>query len=74
MAKKKDFQTILTEVEAVIAQIESGDLSLEDALKQFQIGVGLLAEGQKQLQEMEETVQKATQTLDSLFPEEETWN
>lgn len=74
MVRKKDFQAILTGVEEVIAQIDSGELSLEEALKQFQIGVGLLAEGEKQLQGVEEEIQKATQTLDSLFPEEETWN
>lgn len=74
MARKKDFQTILNELDEIIAQIESGDLSLEDALKQFQLGVGLLAEGEKQLQGVEEEVKKGQQTLDALFAEGEPWN
>ena len=73
MAKKKDFQTILTGLEEIIGTIESGELSLEEALKQFQAGVGLIAEGEKQLQGVEEEVKKATVILDSLFPEDETW-
>ena len=43
MAKKKDFGTILTDLEAVITQIESGKLSLEESLKAFQNGIGLVA-------------------------------
>ncbi len=73
MAKKKDFATILNELEAVIAQIESGELSLEESLKAFQIGVGLVAEGEKQLQGVGEEVQKGAEMMDSLFPEEAAW-
>ena len=73
MAKKKDFATILNELEAIIAQIESGELSLEESLKAFQIGVGLVAEGEKQLQGVGEEVQKGAEMMDSLFPEEAAW-
>ncbi|MCI8335740.1 MAG: exodeoxyribonuclease VII small subunit [Peptococcaceae bacterium] len=73
MAKKKDFGTILTELEEVIGKIESGDLSLEAALKEFQTGVGLVAEGEKQLRGAEAEVEKGEALMNSLFPEEDTW-
>ena len=58
MAKKKDFGSILMELEEVIEKIESGGLSLEDALKEFQTGVGLVTAGEKQLRDAEEEVKK----------------
>ncbi len=73
MAKKKDFGTILKELEAVIEKIDSGELSLEEALKEFQSGVGLVAEGEKQLQGIGEEVRKGEEMMDSLFPEEDSW-
>ena len=73
MAKKKDFNDILTELEDVIAKIESGDLSLEAALKEFQTGVGLVTEGEKQLRGAESEVKKGEALMDSLFPEADTW-
>lgn len=74
MAKKKDFQSILMELDGIIENINSGELSLEEALKQFQTGVGLVTEGEKQLQGVAEEVKKAEDFMDSLFPEEEPWN
>ena len=73
MAKKKDFATILTDLEGVIAKIESGELSLEEALKEFQTGVGLVAEGEKQLQGVSAEIKKGAETMNSLFPEEDLW-
>lgn len=73
MAKKKDFETILTDLEEVIAKIESGELSLDEALKEFQIGVGLVTAGEKQLRSAEEEIKKGEALLVSLFPEEDLW-
>lgn len=73
MAKKKDFGSILMELEEVIEKIESGGLSLEDALKEFQTGVGLVTAGEKQLRDAEEEVKKGEALMDSLFPEGDLW-
>ena len=46
MAKKdqqsKKFEAALEELEQVVEQLESGDLSLEDSLAAFEKGVGLV--------------------------------
>ena len=46
MAKKdqsgKKFEVALGELEQVVEQLESGDLSLEDSLAAFERGIGLV--------------------------------
>ncbi len=39
MAKKKTFETALKELEEIVRQMESGDLSLEDAVKKYESGM-----------------------------------
>lgn len=56
-----DFEGALTELEQLIEQLESGDLSLDDSLKAFEAGVKLTRECQKQLSKAEQKVQKLVQ-------------
>ena len=61
MATKKnlslDLEKAMTELEKIVAQLESGDLSLEKSLQQFEKGVRLSRECQAALNEAEQKVQ-----------------
>ena len=53
---KKNTQSIesrLTELEAIVEELESGDLELDQALKKFEQGVKLSRECQKTLEDAE---------------------
>lgn len=61
MAKTKDkeqsFETSLSSLEQVVAQLESGELPLERALELFEEGVALARRCQSQLQDAERKVE-----------------
>lgn len=61
MAKKgqadKRFESALEELESVVEQLESGDLSLEDSLAIFEKGVGLVKYCNEKLSEVEKKVE-----------------
>lgn len=61
MAKKSalpDFEAALTELEKLVEKMESGEQSLEDALKSFQRGIELTRTCQQGLKEAEQRVEK----------------
>lgn len=41
MAKKNNFEQSLEQLEKIVAELESGDLTLEESLKKFEEGVKL---------------------------------
>jgi exodeoxyribonuclease VII small subunit len=55
--KKPDFERSLVRLEEVVRKLESPQLSLDDAMKLFEEGVGLSRECQKQLEEAEARVE-----------------
>jgi exodeoxyribonuclease VII small subunit len=55
--KKIDFEASLGRLEALVDQMEDGELSLEASLKAFEEGVKLTRECQQALQEAEQKVQ-----------------
>lgn len=60
MASKKktvDFEQALSELEALVATMEKGELSLEESLKAFETGVKLTRECQQSLRDAEQKVQ-----------------
>jgi len=59
--KAKDFAGKMTELESLVTQLESGDLSLEESLKAFESGVRLIRDCQNRLQAAE---QKVSQLLE----------
>ena len=84
MAKKdptdKTFESALEELESVVEQLESGDLSLEDSLAAFEKGVGLVKYCNRKLSEVEKKVELLIKDkdgrlqlklLDSLVDQEE---
>jgi exodeoxyribonuclease VII small subunit len=55
--KKPDFERSLARLEEVVQKLESPQLSLDEAMKLFEEGVGLSRECQKQLEEAEGRVE-----------------
>lgn len=59
MARKKEkFEEALQKLEAIVAKMEEGDLSLEEALKEFEEGVRLARFCTGKLDEAERKVEK----------------
>ena len=59
MAKKKEkFEEALQKLEAIITQMEEGDLPLEETLKEFEEGVRLARFCASKLDEAERKVEK----------------
>ena len=60
VTKKTDinFEKSLEELEGIVENLESGDLSLENSLKSFEKGIKLARQCQEQLSKAELQVQK----------------
>ncbi|MGH8458822.1 MAG: exodeoxyribonuclease VII small subunit [Nevskiales bacterium] len=65
MSEKKsrvnEFEKSLAELEALVERMESGELSLEDSMKQFERGIQLARACQQQLKQAELKVQQLVQ-------------
>lgn len=57
-AKPMNFEAAIQELESLVARMEKGDRSLEDALKDFERGVELTRLCQSALRDAEQKVQK----------------
>lgn len=57
MAEKQSFEEALQTLEAAVAQLESGDLSLEESLACFERGVSSAAQCRKRLKQVETKVE-----------------
>jgi exodeoxyribonuclease VII small subunit len=53
----KPFEVALEELEGVVEELESGDLSLEDSLAAFEKGVGLVKYCNQKLTEVEKKIE-----------------
>lgn len=72
MSKKTlipDFEAALTELEKLVEKMESGEQSLEEALKSFQRGIELTRTCQQGLKEAEQRVEKLIQENDGFSTE-----
>jgi exodeoxyribonuclease VII small subunit len=56
-AADKKFESALEELEQVVEQLESGELSLEDSLSAFEKGVGLVRLCNQKLSEVEKKIE-----------------
>ncbi len=54
---RKKFEDELKELEAIVAQIDSGELSLEESVSVFERGVGLVRSLNQKLDEVERKVE-----------------
>lgn len=60
-AKALDFESALSDLEAVVEQLESGDLPLEESLKAFEKGIALTRHCQSALKAAELKVKELTE-------------
>jgi len=58
------FEDGMARLEALVAELEAGDLALEDALRAFENGVGLVRKLNDQLTEAEQRVEVLTRAPD----------
>ena len=69
MATKKkapNFEEALEQLENIVENMESGELSLEDALVAFENGIKLTRECQQALKDAEQKIEVLTQTADGI--------
>ena len=68
MTKKDtlDFESSLNKLEKIVAKLEDGDISLEESVKSFEEGIGLVKECQKQLSQAELKVKKLLDNGDTV--------
>ena len=64
-----DFERALSELEATVDKLEHGDLSLEQALEQFERGVALARDCQAALKQAEQKVEILLQKSATATPE-----
>jgi exodeoxyribonuclease VII small subunit len=69
-ANPPNFEQTLSRLEALVAQLESGDLSLESALRTFEQGVALTRECQAALTAAQQRVQVLLQRGETAVLEE----
>ena len=73
MTKKLEtpnFETAMAELEELVAQIETGNLSLEDSLRQFEQGIKLSRTCQQSLTDAEQRVKILTESLNGAIEED----
>ena len=58
MTKAPPFETLMQDLEKVVAQLETGKLPLEDSFKAYEQGVGLVRQAQSTLKSMEGKIEK----------------
>jgi exodeoxyribonuclease VII small subunit len=56
-ANQPQFEQMIADLASIVHQLEQGDLSLDDALQQFERGILLARQSQQQLQAAEQKVQ-----------------
>lgn len=56
MSQSIHFEQSITELEEIVRQLEKGELSLEESLKQFEKGINLARHCQDTLQQAEQKV------------------
>lgn len=67
MAKKPEnltFEQSLAELEQIVADLERGEISLDEALKQFERGINLVRNSQGKLEQAQQKVAILTQDND----------
>ena len=75
MARKKNlgFESSLEELEDIVENMESGELSLEASLKAFEKGITLTRECQEALNQAEQKVKVLMSTDDNEIEGDENW-
>lgn len=67
----KTFEESMTELEAVVSQLEAGDITLDESLKLFEQGIKIANSCRKKLDEAERKVKILTAGANGEMTEEE---
>jgi exodeoxyribonuclease VII small subunit len=67
--KTPDFEQALADLEETVEKLERGELPLEEALKQFERGIGLARNCQQALKQAEQKVEILLQKTPEAVPE-----
>ena len=70
MNEKFQFEKALEDLEKIVEAMESGELTLDQALKKYEEGVGLVRACQSKLTETEKKIEILTRTLDGALKKE----
>ena len=70
MNENFQFEKALEDLEKIVEAMESGELTLDQALKKYEEGVGLVRACQSKLTETEKKIEILTRTLDSSLKKE----
>ena len=70
MAKQKKFEELLEEIEKLVAELESGDLTLDESLAIYEKAVKGLKHCYEMLQQAEKRVEKLVKSADGSFSTE----
>ena len=70
MTEKFQFEKALEDLEKIVEAMESGELTLDQALKKYEEGVGLVRACQSKLTETEKKIEILTRTLDGALKKE----
>lgn len=68
--KMKDIEKAMGQLEKIVGELESGDLSLEKSIDKFETGVELYKDCRTLLNQAEKKIQKLTESLKEVPLEE----
>ncbi len=71
MENEKTFEENLKELEAIVAELERGDLSLEDSISKFEKGIKVSKECNSKLEDAEKRINILLETGEEKFEAEE---
>ena len=63
MSKPIPFEQSITELEEIVRQLEKGELTLDESLKQFEKGIGLARSCQDVLNQAEQKIEILTASI-----------
>lgn len=71
MAKKQTFEAGMSELEALTARLETGDMTLDETMKTYEKGVTLAAQLKRQLEDNRKRIEQIDPETAEITPFEE---
>lgn len=71
MAKKQTFEAGMSELEALTARLETGDMTLDETMKTYEKGVTLAAQLKRQLEDSRKRIEQINPETAEITPFEE---
>lgn len=71
MAKKQTFEAGMSELEALTARLETGDMTLDETMKTYEKGVTLAAQLKRQLEDSRKHIEQIDPETAEITPFEE---